>query len=253
MPGDPGRSAFSPLPECALPRRRAALGLYIGRALAGLRVPPVRELPTARAGGRPRRRAALSLLLCPPLRGLVLLGPQANFPSLPAPRPLFVLVRAALHRGLLPTSPLAIPTITGPRKMSTTLLSAFYDIDFLCKVSRQRERMVDGLELFGVPRLGRRGGRDPSKLTLRVEGSPEVSSTVLATVGVESWEGASSGWSSRAPPERTAATLPGLPGQCLRRPPRGHGPRITWLDPERPGWASSTLLRPAFCECSPGG
>lgn len=30
--------------------------------------------------------------------------------------------------------------------MSTTLLSAFYDIDFLCKVSRQRERMADGLE-----------------------------------------------------------------------------------------------------------
>lgn len=42
--------------------------------------------------------------------------------------------------------------------MSTTLLSAFYDIDFLCKVSRQRERMVDGLELFGVPSLGRRAG-----------------------------------------------------------------------------------------------
>jgi hypothetical protein len=61
---------------------------------------------------------------------------------------------------------------------------------------------------------------------------------VLATVGVER---ASSGWSSRAPPEPTAATLPGLPGQRLRRPPRGHGPRITWLDPERPGWASSTL------------
>lgn len=40
--------------------------------------------------------------------------------------------------------------------MSTTLLSAFYDIDFLCKVSRLRERMADGLEPFGVPRLGRR-------------------------------------------------------------------------------------------------
>lgn len=35
---------------------------------------------------------------------------------------------------------------------------------------------------------------------------------VLATVGVESWEGASSGWSWGAPPEQTAATLPGLPG-----------------------------------------
>ena len=121
--------------------------------------------------------------------------------------------------------------------MSTTLLSPFYDIDFLCKVCRQPERMADGLEPFGVPRLAAgpgRGGRDPSKLTLRVEGSPGVS----RTVGVER---ASSGWSSRAPPEPTAATLPGLPGQRLRRPPRGHGPRITWLDPERPGWASSTL------------
>lgn len=65
--------------------------------------------------------------------------------------------------------------------MSTTLLSPFYDIDFLCKVSRQPERMADGLEPFGVPRLAAgpgRGGRDPSKLTLRVEGSPGVSRTV---------------------------------------------------------------------------
>lgn len=64
---------------------------------------------------------------------------------------------------------------------------------------------------------------------------------MLATVGVESWEGRSSGWSCGAPPEPTAATLLGLPGQCLRRPPRGHGPGITWLDPARPGWASSAL------------
>lgn len=67
--------------------------------------------------------------------------------------------------------------------MSTTLLSAFYDIDFLCKVSWQRGRMANGLEPLEFRDLATGpgwGGRDPSKLTLRVEGSPGVSSAVCA-------------------------------------------------------------------------
>lgn len=122
---------------------------------------------------------------------------KQNFSSLLAPRPLSVWVRVAPLRGLLPTSPLAVPTIPGPRKMSTTLLSAFYDIDFLCKVSRRRERLADGLEPSEVPRLAAGpgcGGRDPSKLTLRVEGSPGVSSAVRLRL-----------WAWRVGRERVAA------------------------------------------------
>lgn len=50
--------------------------------------------------------------------------------------------------------------------MSTTLLSAFYDIDFLCKVSRQPGRMAVGLEPFGVPRLAAGPGRAEAGGTL---------------------------------------------------------------------------------------
>lgn len=126
LPGDPGGSAFSPLPRYALPRRRAAPGLYIGRALAALGVPPVCELPSARAGGGPGRRAALSLLLCPPtpLRGLLPPRPplrprkQTFRLSPPLSCPLFVSVRAGPRRteGSSHPLPLAVPTITGPRK-----------------------------------------------------------------------------------------------------------------------------------------
>lgn len=143
LPGDPGRSAFSPLPECALPRRRAALGLYIGRALAGLGVPPVRELPTARAGGRPRRRAALSLLLCPPLRGL-LLGPQANFPSLPAPRPL---IRLGSSRAA-PRAPPNLPACSSDHHRTQK------NVDHT-SVSLLRYRLL----VQGKPAAGKDGGR----------------------------------------------------------------------------------------------
>lgn len=116
LPGDPGGSAFSPLPRCALLRRLAAPGLYIGRALAALGVPPVRELPSARAGGGPGRRAALSLLLCPPTPHRGLLPPSARprkqtfrlFPPLALNR--LGSSRAAPHRteGSSHPSPLAV-------------------------------------------------------------------------------------------------------------------------------------------------
>lgn len=120
LPGDPGRSAFSPLPRCALPRRRATPGLYKGRTLSGLRVPPVRELPTARAGGQAEAPSCALASPLPPTPRHGLPPPprprKHNFPSLPAPRPLFVLVRAAPHRGFLLTSPLAVPTIYRTQK-----------------------------------------------------------------------------------------------------------------------------------------
>uniref|UniRef100_A0A8C4LCS3 mRNA decay activator protein ZFP36 n=1 Tax=Equus asinus TaxID=9793 RepID=A0A8C4LCS3_EQUAS len=156
LPGDPdGVSVLSP-PPARPPSGCRALGLYIERALAGRRVPAVRELPSAPRGGAgrvPRGAEEQSLLLSPFPPHFALPGtlkpvhaaslslcsrPPANFRSLPRPSP--VIRRgsspAAPPRGLLRTSLPAAPTITGSRNMSTTLLSAFYDIDFLCKTEK---------------------------------------------------------------------------------------------------------------------
>lgn len=173
MPGDPGGSALSPLPGCALLRRRAAPGLYIGRALAALGVPAVSELLSARAGGGPGRRAALSLLLCPPTphRGLLLLlllGGPASQLSVP-PRPYaryssWFEPRCAAPRAP-PNPPCSQLHYRTQKKMSTTLLSAFYDIDFLCKVSWPEGKDGGLPGTLGVPRLGCRvgsGGSLPS-------------------------------------------------------------------------------------------
>lgn len=218
LPGDPGGSAFSPLPRCALPRRRAAPGLYIGRALAALGVPPVRELPSARAGGGPGRRAALSLLLCPPtpLRGLLPPRPpprprkQTFRLSPPLSRPLFVSVRAGPRRteGSSHPTRLQFRPLQDPEKMSTTLLSAFYDIDFLCKVSRTVGKDGGLPGTLRVLRLGCRARlerKNPSKLTFRVEGSPGVSSPVCLRL-----------WAWRAGRVRVAAGAAALLPSRLR-------------------------------------
>lgn len=216
LPGDPGGSAFSPLPRCALPRRRAAPGLYIGRALAALGVPPVRELPSARAGGGPGRRAALSLLLCPPLRTaassllLLLHGPASKLsvsPPLARYSSRFEPGRAAPRAP--PIRPrLQFRPLQDPEKMSTTLLSAFYDIDFLCKVSRTAGKDGGLPGTLRVPRLGcraRLGRKNPSKLTFRVEGSPGVSSPVCLRL-----------WAWRAGREGVAAGAAALLPSRLR-------------------------------------
>lgn len=164
LPGDPGGvSVLSPPP--ARPSRCCrAPGLYIGRALAGRGVPAVRELwsaPRGGAGRAPRGAEERSLLLSssPPHSALpgilkpvraaslsLLSRPPANFRSLPRRSP--VIRRgsspAVPPRGLLRTSLPATPTITGSRNMSTTLLSAFYDIDFLCKVREGARREPGG-------------------------------------------------------------------------------------------------------------
>lgn len=126
LPGDPGGSAFSPLPRCALPRRRAApRALYRARA----RSSRSSTSPRAAVGSRGGRAGAPSCALASPLpphsaprsppSSSSSTAPQANFPSLPASLPPVIRLgssRAAPHRGLLPSHPLAVPTITGPRK-----------------------------------------------------------------------------------------------------------------------------------------
>lgn len=91
--------------------------------------------------------------LCFPLP---LFSSPANFWSFPRPSP--VIRRgsssAAPPRGFLRTSLPATASITESRNMSTTLLSAFYDIDFLCKVRGGARREKAGKqEARGVFRL----------------------------------------------------------------------------------------------------
>lgn len=252
LPGDPGGSAFSPLPRCALPRRRATPGLYKGRTLSGLQVPPVRELPTARAGGRPGRRAALSLLLCPPLRATasrLLLGRASTTfrPSLPLAR-YSSWFEPRRTEGSSQPPRLQFRPFTGPRKnvdhTSVSLLR--YRLLVQGKSAAGKDSVRPGT-LWSSKTCRRagpeRGGRDPSKLTLRVEGSPGVSRTVCLRL-----------WAWRAGRERGAARS--------SRTDRGHAagtsqtafaPPTPWPQAQdhmaRPGAAGVGVLyslRPAF-------
>lgn len=115
LPGDPSRVSVLSPPPARPPSGCRASALYIGRALAARGVPAVRELPSApRGGGGPgapgcggAQFASLSFSPTPHSRHpqpsprclpFPLFSPPANFQSLPAPRPLFVVARARPHR-----------------------------------------------------------------------------------------------------------------------------------------------------------
>lgn len=152
------RPAAAPAP----PPRRAA---YKGRGRAGRRVPAVRELPWAPRRGRlgTGRAAAPSLLAWPRAalrapRARPRRSPRPFSPGpLPAPpRPLPLLGVAGARRGARASlgAPACPADAAGPTNMSTTLLSAFYDIDFLCKVRGEPFAVSDppsGLGSWGNP------------------------------------------------------------------------------------------------------
>lgn len=264
LPGDPGGVSVPSPPPARPPSRCRAPGLYIGRALAGRGVPAVRELSSAPRGGAgraPRGAEERCLLLspCPPaphsrapssqstLLPSLSSRPPANFRFLPRPSP--VIRRgsspAAPPRGLLRTSLPAAPTITGSRNMSTTLLSAFYDIDFLCKVREGGRRGEGGpagspsrvLRLCLCPRLL---GRRSPRLDFAVGENPGVCCTVCSClVGGEKELGGRAGGSRcrcLVSPAPAAATLPGA-SRTGFAPPRlaAHGLRITCRNRAPPG------------------
>lgn len=219
MPGDlSGVRALSPPP--ARPSGCLATGLYIVRELAGQRVPAVCDLPSAPRGGRAGHPEARKSALCfsflsphaillgtpqtsPLCFPLPLFSSIANFRSFPRPSP--VIRRgsssAAPPRGFLRTSQPATATITESRNMSTTLLSAFYDIDFLCKVRggprREKADKQEALRVFRLCLLPSAFGGPLSTLTFGVEKNPRVCrGCCLCLVGGEK-QGGRKGWRER--------------------------------------------------------
>lgn len=139
--------------------------------------------------------------------------------------------------------------------MSTTLLSAFYDIDFLCKVrggSKDRGRRASrkSLEfsdlnfcslLLGDPLpiltfWGREKSRSLQLCSCLVGGEKEP--------GREEGRAGGSGCSCLVYPEPTAATLLGASRTEFAPPrPAAHGLRITCRNPARPEMVVRLLLR----------
>lgn len=275
LPGDSGGGPVLSPPPARPPRRSRTPGLYIGRALAGYRVPAVRELPSAPRGGgpgTPGRGGALLASLLPPCRTppdppagprrcpRPLLSPPGRLSAPPRPSP--VIRRgsspATPPRGLLPTSRPAAPATAGSRNMSTTLLSAFYDVDFLCKVRRGAGRAGSSRSSSWTLPLSPGPGGRPSRPAFRVgkvPGFAKVCASALEEEGAAgralvsrlSFSTADRGHAARGFPDGIrAAHLGG----------RGGGSRV---ETQRgPRWASSPLpLPPArsccFCVCMGGG
>lgn len=166
---------------------------------------------------------------------------KPTFRPSPPLRPLFVLVRAALRRaeGSSQPSLLAAPLQDPEKNVDHTPVRLLrYRLLVQGKLARGEGRRAAWNPWSPETWLPGRVGREPSELTFRVEGSPGVSSPVCLRL-----------WAWRPGRERVAAGAAALlpRPRCrdfpdsLRRPPRGHGPGITWLVPARPGWASPAL------------